>query len=274
VDEVLADSFPASDPPSWNPGIVRLAPVIDRDAVPSPDAAGVRAAVKIDASGPAAVEGAEPGDEEVVRQVLAGKTALFELLMRRYNERLYRVARAIVRDEHEAEDVMQQAYVNAYAHMRQFNGTARFSTWLTRIAVNESLARVRRRGRYEPFDDDAGDGLRGARGDLSRNPERQASNGELRGLLERAIDTLPNGMREVFVLREVEGLSTSDVAKSLHVSEDVVKTRLSRGRAALRTVLQERTGGTAREAFRFLRPRCDRVVAAVLGRVAGTACVS
>ncbi len=97
----------------------------------------------------------EPSDDEVIRQVLDGNTAMFELLMRRYNERVYRAARSIVRDEQEAEDVMQQAYVNAFAHLRQFNGSAQFSTWLTRIAINESLARVRRQGRYEALNDDA-----------------------------------------------------------------------------------------------------------------------
>jgi RNA polymerase sigma-70 factor, ECF subfamily len=209
-------------------------------------------------------------DEDIVRQVLEGNTGLFELLMRRHNERVYRASRAIVRDEQEAEDVMQQAYVNAFTHLRQFNGSARFSTWLTTIAVHESLARVRRRGRYEPFDDDA---LTSVEPFMSRNPqenpERQAFTGELRGLLEWAIDTLPDGMREVFVLREVEGLSTSETAESLGVSEDVVKTRLSRGRAALRRVLLERTGASAPEAFRFYRPRCDRVVREVLARIAG-----
>src|SRR4026209_2888735 len=102
----------------------------------------------------AAFEGAEQDDAEVIRQVLQGNTAMFELLMRRYNERVYRAARAIVRDDQEAEDVMQQAYVNAFTHLRQFNGSAQFSTWLTRIAINESLARVRRQGRYEAFDDE------------------------------------------------------------------------------------------------------------------------
>jgi RNA polymerase sigma-70 factor (ECF subfamily) len=101
----------------------------------------------------------------------------------------------------------------------------------------------------------------------SENPERQAFTGELRELLEWAIDTLPDGMREVFVLREVEGLSTSEVAECLGVTDDVVKTRLSRGRAALRGVLLERTGATAPEAFRFYRPRCDRVVAQVFARI-------
>ena len=101
-----------------------------------------------------AVDSGEQADDALIRQVLAGNTALFELLMRRYNERVYRAARSIVRDEHEAEDVMQQVYVNAFTHLRQFNGTARFSTWLTRIAINEALARVRRQGRYAAYDED------------------------------------------------------------------------------------------------------------------------
>jgi RNA polymerase sigma-70 factor (ECF subfamily) len=202
----------------------------------------------------------------VVRQVLAGNTAVFELLMRRHNERLYRAARAIVRDEQEAEDVMQQAYVNAFLNLRQFNGSARFATWLTRIAINESLSRVRRLGRYETFDDEAAD-LATARCSSPHDPERQACAGELRELLEWAIDGLPDGMREVFVLRDVEGLSTSETAAALAVSDDVIKTRLSRARAALRRLLEERTGATAREVFRFYRPRCDRVVAAVLARI-------
>ena len=98
--------------------------------------------------------GADTPDEEIVRQVLDGNTAMFELLMRRYNERLYRAARSITRDDREAEDVIQQAYFNAFSSLRQFQGHARFSTWLTRIAINESLARVRRRRRYEPFDEE------------------------------------------------------------------------------------------------------------------------
>ena len=96
------------------------------------------------ASSAVAVESGEQPDEALVRQVLGGNTAPFEMLMRRHNERVYRAARSIVRDEAEAEDVMQQAYVNAFTHLRQFNGSARFSTWLTRIAINEALARVRR----------------------------------------------------------------------------------------------------------------------------------
>lgn len=214
-----------------------------------------------------AVGNAELPDEEIIQQVVDGNTALFELLMRRYNERVYRAARAIVSNEEEAEDVMQQAYVNAFTHLHQFSGAARFSTWLTKIAINEALARVRRRGRYEAFDADDSNGEPLMSRDPAENPERQAFTGELRGLLEWAIDTLPPGMREVFVLRDVEGLSTAEVAEALDVSEDVVKTRLSRGRAALRRVLLDRTGATAPEVFRFYRPRCDRVVTHVLARI-------
>jgi RNA polymerase sigma-70 factor (ECF subfamily) len=214
-----------------------------------------------------AVESGEQSDDALIQQVLGGNTAPFELLMRRYNERVYRAARSIVRDEGEAEDVMQQAYVNAFTHLRQFNGSAQFSTWLTRIAINEALARVRRQGRYQAFDDELSNMEPFMVRNSAENPERQAFAHELRGLLEWAIDTLPDGMREVFVLREVEGLNTSEVAVCLGVSEDVVKTRLSRGRATLRRLLMERTGATAPEAFRFYRPRCDRVVAQVLARI-------
>jgi RNA polymerase sigma-70 factor, ECF subfamily len=219
----------------------------------------------MDTSSATARESGEQPDSALIEQVLGGNTALFELLMRRYNERLYRAVRSIVRDEQDAEDVMQQAYLNAFTHLRQFNGSARFSTWLTRIGVNEALARVRRQGRYETFDEESpAEPLMPHT--PAENPEQQTFAHELRGLLEWAIDRLPNGMREVFVLRDVEGLSTLEAAECLDVSEDVIKTRLSRGRALLRQQLMERTGATAPEAFRFLRPRCDRVVARVLAQ--------
>jgi len=207
-------------------------------------------------------------DEDIAARVLEGQTALFEVLMRRHNERIYRAARAILRDEAEAEDVMQQAYVNAYAHLRQFDRRAKFSTWLTRIAVNEALARARKRGRYQPLDEEAF-----APGDTpmkmhQADPERQAFGRELGALLEAAVDTLPDGHREVFMLREIEGLSTNETAECLDVSEDVVKTRLSRARAALRRELFERAGLAASNAFTFQRPRCDRIVDAVMARIA------
>ena len=216
---------------------------------------------------PVASEPGEQSDRALIQQVLSGNTAVFELLMRRYNERVYRAARAILRDDGEAEDVMQQAYVNAFTHLGQFNELARFSTWLTRIAVNEALARVRSRGRYEVFNDEYMGSEAVMPHESASDPERLAFAGELRGLLEWAIDRLPDGMREVFVLREVEGLSTEEAAECLGVSQDVVKTRLSRGRAMLREQLLARTGATAAEAFRFERPRCDRVVGGVLSRI-------
>jgi RNA polymerase sigma-70 factor (ECF subfamily) len=208
-------------------------------------------------------------DEQVVADVLEGHTALFEVLMRRHNERAYRAARAIVRDEAEAEDVMQQAYVNAYANLRQFNKLARFSTWLTRIVINESLARVRRKRRYEPFAEEQSNVEASTKRDSPRDPEREAASAELRVLLESAIDHLPDGAREVFMLREVEGMSTGEVGTALGISDDAVKTRLARARAALRHDLMERTRSSAPDVFRFYRPRCDRLVARVLERIAG-----
>jgi RNA polymerase sigma-70 factor, ECF subfamily len=221
----------------------------------------------LDNSSTALLEWAKLPDEDIVQQILEGNTALFELIMRRYNERLYRAARAITRDEREAEDVMQQAYVNAFSNLRQFKGHAQFATWLTRIAINEALARVRSRGRYERLDDGASNVKTFMSLNSTPDPERQAFTGELRDLLEWAIDTLPDGAREAFVLRDVEGLSTAETAASLGVSEDVVKTRLSRARGALRRALLERAGASASDAFRFQRPRCDRVVALVLSRI-------
>jgi RNA polymerase sigma-70 factor (ECF subfamily) len=207
-------------------------------------------------------------DEQVVSQVLAGQTALFEVLMRRYNERLYRAARAILRDDREAEDVMQQAYVNAYTHLRQFDGRSSFATWLTRIAIHEALGRVRRRGRFTQLDSSTLDTLEfPMRVTSLPDPERQAFARELGALLESAIDRLPDGSREVFMLRQVEGMSTAEVAEALSVSEDVVKTRLSRARVALRRDLCDRADIATSETFRFLRPRCDRVVEAVLERI-------
>jgi RNA polymerase sigma-70 factor (ECF subfamily) len=207
-------------------------------------------------------------DDELVQQVVGGNASVFELLMRRYNGRVYRAARAILRDEQDTEDAMQQAYVNAFANLHQFKGDAKFSTWLLRIVVNEALSRARRDGRFERLAEEPSTAEPILFTRPSRDPEGLALAGELRGLLEWAIDTLPDGTREVFVLRDVEGLSTADVADALGVSVDVVKTRLSRGRAALRRVLLERTGATASEAFRFYRPRCDRIVALVHARIA------
>ena len=203
-------------------------------------------------------------DEDIVARVLAGDTPLFEILMRRHNERLYRAARAILKDEREAEDVMQQAYVNAYTHLRQFDGRAKFSTWLTKIAIYEALARAKRRRRDEPLDDHVEAFMPVS---VSPDPEREAFGRELGVLIESAVDRLGDGYREVFMLRQVEGLSTTETADVLGLSEDVVKTRLSRAKTALQRDLLDRTGTATAKTFTFGQARCDRVVAAVMERI-------
>lgn len=208
-------------------------------------------------------------DEEVVQRVLAGETALYEVVMRRYNQRLYRVAMGILRNDGEAEDVMQDAYVRAYTHLHQFEHRARFSTWLTRIAVNEALGRLRARARFDSIegtDDGEGQNM----GWLKSNeadPEQNASRAEVTEVLEKAINGLPDRYRMVLVLRDVEEMSTAEAAEALGLSEDNVKTRLSRARAMLRKHLYMQAGPSAPRALQFHAPRCDRVVKAVLGRI-------
>lgn len=214
------------------------------------------------ATSAAAVAPATLSDEEIVARVLKGETALFEILMRRHNQQLYRAARAILRDEREAEDVMQEAYVNAYTHLAQFDGRAKFSTWLTKIAVYEAIGRAKRRGRYESLDDISMETF--MPNATSPDPEQEAFGRELGTIIESAIDRLGDGSREVFMLRQVQGLSTAETAAALGVSEDVVKTRFSRARHALQNDLLTRVGGASTEAFTFGQSRCDAVVARVL----------
>jgi RNA polymerase sigma-70 factor (ECF subfamily) len=207
-------------------------------------------------------------DDEIVRAVLTGERALFEVLMRRHNQRVYRAVRAVLRDEAEVEDVMQQAYVAAYTHLAQFAGAARFSTWLVKIAVNEAFARIRRRGRVVAFSglDAQGDEMKPAESN-AQDPERRAIAREMMAVLETAVDALPDAYRAVFMLREVEGLSTAEVAGCLDLTEENVKVRLHRAKGMLREDLFTRVGRTAAEAFRFEAPRCNRVVAGVFGRL-------
>jgi RNA polymerase sigma-70 factor (ECF subfamily) len=208
-------------------------------------------------------------DEEVVARVLAGETGTFEIIMRRYNQRLYRVARAILRNDGEAEDVMQDAYVRAYEHLDQFAGRAKFSTWLTRIAVHEALARQHRRNRYqdlESMSEQEGDPM-DRFASLALNPEQQASNSEIRRLLEEAVEKLPDAYRAIFILRDVEDMSTSDAAHALEITEENVKVRLYRARALLRKSLYARAGMERKEAFDFHAVRCDRVVKNVFERI-------
>jgi RNA polymerase sigma-70 factor (ECF subfamily) len=208
-------------------------------------------------------------DEEVVHRIREGDGALFEVLMRRYNQRLFRVGLAILRNEAEAEEVMQQAYVNAYTHLHQFEERARFGTWLTRIAVNEALASRRRRSRLEEVDamPDLDETAMDALSSKAPTPEEQALRHELRAILESSFDAIPEIYRSVFMLREVEGLSTTEAAECLDVSEEAVKTRLHRARALLRQELFERAGLASAELFPLHLSRCDRVAAGVLAQL-------
>lgn len=208
-------------------------------------------------------------DEEVVRRILAGETALYEVIMRRYNQRLYRIARAVLRNDTEAEDVMQDAYVRAYEHLDQFAARAPFSTWLTRIAVHEALTRLRRRNRLQPLDEIDPDGERSMKIACPLpDPEQNASGAQLRDLLEEAVLGLPEHYRTVIILRDIEEMSTSETADALDLTETNVKIRLHRGHGMIRSWLFERLGSKAKEAFPFMGERCDRVVAGVFARLA------
>lgn len=206
-------------------------------------------------------------DERVVERVLDGDTGAFEVIMRRHNRLLYRVAMSILRNDAEAEDVIQDTYVRAFEHLSQFAGRSKFSTWLTRIAVHESLARKRRAKRMEPLED-----LIGAEGAIkamstSYSPEKQTSVSESRRFLEDALLALPESYRTVIMLRDVEEMSTAEAAEVLDVTEENLKMRLHRARVALREQLYDRVGPSANSAFEFPAVRCDRVVQAVFQRL-------
>jgi RNA polymerase sigma-70 factor (ECF subfamily) len=208
----------------------------------------------------------EPSDEALVARVLGGDTPAFELLMRRHNQRVFRTARAILKDEAEAEDAMQQAYVSAFTHLSDFGGRARFSTWLVRIAVYEALGRLRRAKRTASLDDLEVEEEPMA---MTRNPEDAASDRELRVFLDEAVDTLPLGFRTVFVMRAMEEMSAGDTAAVFGIPEETVRTRLHRARGLLRERLAKKLEAAAPQAYAFHLSRCDRVVAAVLARIGG-----
>lgn len=208
----------------------------------------------------------EADDSDLVRRIRSGDTFLFGELMRRHNRRLFRIARAIVREDAEAEDVLQEAYVRAFEHLGRLEDLTAVAAWLSRIVVNEAKARLRRRRvarEVAPADVEV-------RLMSVPDPEQQMLSKQLQGVLALAIDALPLGYRTVFVLRELEGLDTKEVSAALGIREEAVKTRLHRARAALRDELYARIGAAALPPFRFDGERCDRLVAAVLSRIAGT----
>jgi len=218
-------------------------------------------------------------DSEIVKRVRAGDRALFEILMRRHNQQIYRAARAIVKNETEVEDVMQQAYINAYLHLDQFEERSQFSTWLTRIAVNEAIGRREKTKTAERINERLEENRveknRGTVVDTftsaQPSPEHQAYARELQRVLEQAVDELPDTYRAVFMLRDVEGLSTSETGEGLGLGEEAVKTRLHRARAMIRRSVASRIGAVAAGAFHFQATRCDRVVAYVLEQLNASA---
>lgn len=216
-------------------------------------------------------------DDELVRRIRAGDGAAYELVMRRYNRRMFRTARSIVTDDAEAEDVVQDAYVRAFLKIDQFAGPFGLGAWLVRIAVNEALGRLRRSKRVvfledhlarnhqsrEPFDPDPDETMTSPRPD----PEHLAASDELGRLLEKAVDALPGEFRSVFMLRAVEGMSVAETAEVLSIRPETVKTRFHRARKLLQSMLAGRVADQLPSAFQFDGERCDRLVAAVVNRL-------
>jgi RNA polymerase sigma-70 factor (ECF subfamily) len=219
---------------------------------------------------------------DLARRIGERDERAFETMMRTHNRMLYRLARSILKDDAEAEDAVQDAYLSAYRHIEAFRGGAKLSTWLARIVINEAYARLRRRRRTAEVvplaaaSDPTGDAhSRSEEGismanDTAEWPERAAMRSEVRRILERRIDGLPEQFRVVFVLREVEELTVEETAACLDLAPATVRTRAFRARALLREALERDIDAATVDAFGFAGERCDRIVARVLQAVRGT----
>ena len=215
------------------------------------------------------LDGADDGS--IVRRIAAGARSAFEGLMRRHNRRLYRLARAALRDETEAQDALQDAYLQAYWSIGQFRGDAALATWLSRLVLNECLGRLRRNNRRQkvvpivssPTDRE----IDAVCANESELPERTVGRAQMRALLERKLDEIPEAFRVVFVLRSVEELSVEETAQSLGIAEATVRSRHFRAKSLLRESLAQELDLAERDVFEFGGAHCDRVVAGVLGRL-------
>jgi RNA polymerase sigma-70 factor (ECF subfamily) len=213
-------------------------------------------------------------DAELARRIASHDQNAFVLLMRRHNQLLYRTARSILRDDAEAEDALQDAYLQAYRAIDQFRGDAKLATWLTRIVINESIARSRKTARRaevmqlhlgaEPADYPTEATMEPG---ASESPESGAMRAETRKLLEESIDALPDVFRTVFVLRALEEMSGEEVAACLDIPEATVRSRFFRARSMLRAALEQDVDLAFEQAFSFDGARCDRIVAGVLARL-------
>lgn len=217
---------------------------------------------------------ARPSDDaELITRIARADGPAFEELMRRHNGRLFRVARAILKDDAEAEDALQEAYLDAYRHAGDFRGASQPATWLTRIVINHALMRARRQKRERvviPFAAPGADGNPlpddAMTDSTSESPATATLRGEVRRILERRIDELPLGFRTVFVMREIEDMSVEETAACLSIPAATVRTRLFRARALLREALARDIDSATVDVFGFAGARCDRIVAAVLAR--------
>jgi RNA polymerase sigma-70 factor (ECF subfamily) len=211
-------------------------------------------------------------DTELVARLRDGDLAAFEPLMRRHNQTLFRAARSILQDDGEAEDAVQEAYLHAYRSLGQFRGDASVATWLTRIAVNESLRRARRtrtRAQVIRLGADPGDSFEIESAPDPGNdaqPEQSAMRADARRLLEARIDELPDAFRTVFVLRSLEEMSIQQIAECLAIPEPTVRTRYFRAKGLLRESLSRDIDVALEDAFRFAGERCDRIVRGSLAR--------
>jgi RNA polymerase sigma-70 factor, ECF subfamily len=212
-------------------------------------------------------------DAELVGRIARHDQAAFEVLMRRHNGKLFRVARAILKDDAEAEEALQDAYLDAYRHIGDFRGGARVSTWLTRIVINQALMRLRKHKRDRivvPFGDGRATEPDQAEADVaderSESPPGATLRAEIRRVLERRIDELPTAFRTVFVMREVEDMTVEETAECLSIPAATVRTRLFRARALLREALARDMDMATIDVFSFAGERCDRIVAGVLAR--------
>jgi len=211
-------------------------------------------------------------DLSIARRVVAGDRAAFELLMRRHNRRLYRLARATLRNDAEAEDALQDAYLHAYRSMSQFRGDAQLSTWLSRLVLNECFARIRRSARRQNVIPivDAPDWVEQAEAMTSHDnsaPDDALARSQVRALLERKLDALPELFRIVFVLRSIEEMTVEETAQCLNIPEATVRSRHFRARGMLRESLAQSFDLAERDVFEFGGARCDRIVERVLSKL-------
>jgi RNA polymerase sigma-70 factor (ECF subfamily) len=212
-------------------------------------------------------------DNELLRLAREGNAAAFRTLVRRHDRHLYRIARSVLLDNHEAEDVVQESFVRAFKRLVEFRGHASVTTWLTRITLNEALQRRRRRRptlELDSLQEQESTNTQVRPSPLvapDPDPERRTAQHQIRRLLERTIDKLPDSLRTVFVMRDVEELSTAETAVLLGIRQATVKTRLHRARRMLRDLLGEQIGANLKDVFPFEKPRCDRLVERLLNQL-------